>query len=187
MYIVIEGIDNAGKTTVMEKLHNKIDFIHLKEPGELKETIDFVKCMSFEPKGETLALLFAADRLMLKSFIIKYGHELIISDRSMYSSFVYQEDVDLDFNVEINKYMVSPDLVIYLDIPVEIAVKRGLDYTDIFEQKEYLEKIRESYQTILARFLEWKDIEFITVDATQSSEEVFNEVFNIIRRVVNET
>ena len=67
---------------------------------------------------------------------------VVISDRSFYSSFVYQEP--LEWVKELNKYAKVPDLVLLLDLDVKKSVDR-CDKKDKFENEAFLTEVKQKY------------------------------------------
>jgi len=149
-FIVFEGIDGSGKTTQAKLLAKRLNGTYTCEPtnGEIGELIRKIlsgkKC-----EKETLALLFAADRIEHVKKIeekVKEGH--VICDRYVYSSLVYQstQGIEESYILEINKHAKRPDVVILLDVDLEIAMKRMEHRSkEVFEKREFLKKIREKY------------------------------------------
>jgi dTMP kinase len=72
---------------------------------------------------------------------------IVISDRYIESSIVYQtaEGLDTYWIEEINKFIVEPDLTIYLDVDPEVALDRKKSVRDMFERVEFLKKVRRIY------------------------------------------
>jgi len=166
MYICLEGIDGSGKSTQIKYLkewlinlgHEVEDIV---EPTD-SEIGKLIRKILQDPNAESkntqkiLALLFAADRLQIKekkekiekiNKIGKIGKEeekskIIISDRSFYSSLVYQDPKD--WILTLNKFVKIPDLVLLLDIDVEIAISRCFT-NDTFENEKFLKNVREKY------------------------------------------
>ena len=154
MYIVLEGIDGAGKSTQIVALKT-----WLEDSGFEVETIVeptdsdigvLIRKILRNPNAtddniqKTLGLLFAADRLLLMDKIAKakYCNKIVISDRSFYSSLAYQ-----DFSnwiAEINKFAKKPDLVLLLDLDVDLAIGR-CSGEDEFEKKSFLANVKNSY------------------------------------------
>jgi len=146
-FIVFEGIDGCGKTTqaklIAEKLNAKFTF----EPtdGKIGKSIREILSGS-QCQKETLALLFAADRVEHVFNIeedLKKSH--VVSDRYVYSSIIYQisQGISKDFIYTINDYAKTPDLVVLLDVDLNEALKRMESREkEIFEkieiQKKYL-------------------------------------------------
>lgn len=146
MYIVLEGIDGAGKTTQINALKkwledSGIEVESIVEPTD-SDIGKLIREMLRKPNAtkeniqKTLGLLFAADRILLMDKIAneEYCNKIIISDRSFYSSLAYQEPSDWIY--EINKYAKRPDLVLLLDINVNLAIER-CSGEDEFEKKYF--------------------------------------------------
>ncbi|MEM2573189.1 MAG: dTMP kinase [Candidatus Jordarchaeales archaeon] len=155
--IVFEGIDGAGKTThakLLEEWLRKEGYVVslTKEPtdGEIGSLIrGHLRRKDFHPA--TLALLFAADRLEHTEKELKpriESGEIIISDRYVESSICYQaaDGVDAEWIESINKWALSADLTILLDVDVQTAMKRMKDKVkDRYEEWSFLERVRKIY------------------------------------------
>lgn len=137
----IEGIDGAGKTTLINNLtkalkKSGLQTLQTKEPGatELGKTI---RTLLTERKAPTClkaeCLLFAADRAQHFHDIVipalKKG-KIILSDRMSDSSLAYQgflKGLDLSMIKTINQWCMEstePDLVIYLQVDQDTALHR---------------------------------------------------------------
>ncbi|MCI6774644.1 MAG: dTMP kinase [Methanobrevibacter boviskoreani] len=154
MYIVFEGIDGAGKTTQIELLkdwlvNNGFQVETVVEPtdsdiGKLIRKLLQDENATSEYMQKTLGLLFAADRTLLMNDIESFQKEnkVVISDRSFYSSLVYQEPAD--WIEEINKFAKIPDMVILLDLDLKTSVSRT-EGKDEFENEEFLSSVKDKY------------------------------------------
>ncbi|WP_455646200.1 dTMP kinase [Methanosphaera sp.] len=184
MYIVLEGIDGAGKSTqtqllkewlisknyetkiIVEPTNSEIGQLIRKQLIKEESTNDINQQM--------LALLFAADRLTLKQEILdsKESEKIILSDRSFYSSICYQnnESIDSKWVANINTHTPQPDLTIILDLNEHDAIKR-CDKEEVFENITFLEKTRKNYLKLLET-----EENIIKIDATPSTEEVQEEI-----------
>ena len=190
-FIVIEGIDGAGKTTQLKQLHQWMEAhygcpVHTTgEPTNrpigrlLKEALQ----RRVELDGICHALLFAADRIdHVKSEIesnIKRGIP-VLCDRYFLSSFAYQwreMPGELDWIESINARAINPHLTLLIDASAEVCMERirqARADTELFEELETLRAIRENYLE-LARRRKVKDrIEII--DGARSPDEVQREV-----------
>ena len=135
-FLVIEGIDGAGKGTqvsllaeyLREKLRSRV--VETGEPTDkaigqlIREALK-----SSHPEGILLSLLFSADRQQHVSELIEPTLEKgasVVSERYVYSTLAYQwsEKIPLEWLCELNRYVTPPDLVIFLDIAPEDAVER---------------------------------------------------------------
>ncbi len=143
-YIVVEGLEGAGKTTAIKTIkrflteHN-VSFVTTREPGAtvVGENIrnilkdDTVKdCL--DPRTELL--LFYAARIELIDKIIKPAlarGDYVVSDRFELSSFAYQgggRQISPDIITSLSKFCVGdlePDLIIFLDISPKIGLERA--------------------------------------------------------------
>ena len=154
MYIVLEGIDGAGKSTQIKLLkewleNNGLSVETIVEPtdmevGKLIRKLLTRSDATSDTMQKTLGLLFAADRLILMDKIEQFEKDnvVVISDRSFYSSLSYQEPQE--WIKEINKYAKIPDLVLLLDLDVKKSVER-CDGTDEFENEEFLTGVKQNY------------------------------------------
>ena len=185
MYICLEGIDGSGKTTQIELIVKWLDECGLEvlrvfEPTDspagrlIRELLQNPNATS-DNFQKTLALLFAADRVMLMEKIIeeeKTGR-IVLSDRCFYSSMVYQNGTD--WIAEINKFAKKPDIVLLMDIDPETAISR-CEGKDSFEDMKFLSKIRK-------RYLELADKEdFIVVNANNGLNKVHDDIKRVIAR-----
>lgn len=154
MYICLEGVDGSGKSTQIQMLENWLSqlgypVLAIYEPTD-SAVGEIIRNMLRNPQAstpnfqKTLALLFAADRMLLMDKIQKAEEsgQIVISDRCFYSSLVYQDHKE--WISQINHYVQKPDMVILMDLEVETALKR-CEGKDHFENKVFLEKIRIRY------------------------------------------
>ena len=154
MYIVLEGIDGARKSTQIKMLKewlasNGLRVETIVEPTDLEVGKLIRKLLTrsdatSDTMQKTLGLLFAADRLILMDKIeqLEKDNIVVISDRSFYSSLSYQDPQD--WIKEINKFAKIPDLVLLLDLDVKKSVER-CDGTDEFENEEFLTGVKQNY------------------------------------------
>ena len=190
MYIVLEGIDGAGKSTQTELLNDWLTGKGYRTKKIVEPTTsDIGKVIRKEllnPEStndinqQRLTLLFAADRLTLKKEILDAKDSkdiIIISDRSFYSSICYQNNssVDKDWIYEVNLHTPRPDLTILLDLDEKEAITR-CDREEVFENIQFLEKTRKNYLDLL----EIED-NIVVVDAKDSLNDVQEKIRKIVR------
>lgn len=187
-FIVFEGIDGCGKTTQAKLIAEKLNANFTFEPTDgkigksIREILSGSKCQK-----ETLALLFAADRV---EHVLKIEEDLkkshVVSDRYVYSSIVYQmsQGIPKDFLYTINNYAKTPDLVVLLDVDLnEALIRMESREKEIFEKIEIQKKIKEGYYNLISseneRFM--PKYGYIIIDTTSKSiNEVFDEILNAI-------
>ena len=196
-YIAIEGIDGSGKTTIANLLYNELSkkynkIILMKEPydKDLSKKIKEIILKEHEKNldyGYLLALLFTADRSIKNIDLKKYLNDgyIIISDRSIYSSFSYQilyEGIDIEWLKCVSKYIIKPDITFVLDIDPKIAMERinsrGKSITS-YENIEFLKKVRENFLKLKEIFPEDN---IIYINGEEKSEDILNKILNIIER-----
>ncbi|MFN3384378.1 MAG: dTMP kinase [Archaeoglobaceae archaeon] len=183
--IAIEGIDGVGKTTIALHLRKFLsnlsyDCVVLKEPSE---SVYGEKIRSSEQRlsAEEELQLFILDReIDVKERILPAlrSGKIVIMDRYYYSNIAYQScrGIDAEKIREMNeKFAPKPDLVIILDVSVDVALQRIKNRKKLtaFEEKEYLEKVRQ-------RFLEIADDRTVIVNAGDELEKVKKKVEEVV-------
>lgn len=170
-FIVFEGIDGAGKGVQVAELAKKLQKDKYKlettrEPTHNRPIGKLLRKILYNSEtvsDEALALLFAADRTdHTKNKIAPALNSgaVVLSDRYVYSSYAYQsKGMDTEINLEwiktINKFMIKPDIVIFLDIPPEEGLNRlqtgqkRIQDDSYFEDLHKQEQIRSMYYKIL--------------------------------------
>jgi len=175
--ITVEGLDGAGKTTLVEALSRELRVDALREPGgvPMAERIrDLVKLHECDPRTE--ALLFAAARAELCAAVIEprlaKGDTLLV-DRFVDSSLAYQgggRELGIETVRALNAFAPRPDRTLLLRIEAETALqrigKRGEE--DRFEQREFLERVARAYDALAASEPE----RFVVIDASQPPDAV---------------
>ena len=123
VFIVIEGIDGCGKSTLVNLLASKLKF-HLltSPPHELSE----VRVL-FDMDDVAHKLFYAAANKIVSGKVGKFiatGNS-VICDRYWLSTKVYssvrKDDIDID---EVEKHLVRPDFTIYLYLDEAIRKER---------------------------------------------------------------
>jgi len=159
-FIVIEGLDGSGKSTVTKLLAERFKednqpcittFEPTKTPiGELIRQALTGK-QTFE--NETMALLFAADRYqhLQEEIVPALVHSNVICDRYYYSNMAYQGlcERSLERVLAYNQTMLKPHITFFLDVsPTEClrrVIARGVDIS-IYESLPELELRYERYK-----------------------------------------
>jgi dTMP kinase len=177
MYITIEGIDTAGKSTQIELLKKEFkDFLFIKEPGFTdfgKKIREIIFKDNISKKAELF--LFLADRAETIEIIKQNFNKTIISDRSVISGIAYAlEWFDFNMLVNLNKFAtdsIFPSKVIILQLDKETLKNRlSQKEHDNIEKRgiDYLLRIQENIINTCKRL----EIPYIIIDASKSIEEI---------------
>lgn len=185
-FIAIEGCDCSGKTTHIELLKKSHpEFVFTKAPGgsEIGKKIREYILSNNEARLpiETEAFLFCADRaLQVREVIIPAlrNKRVVISDRYVYSSLVYQYVPETKDGWRVRDAIVSsclgvyPTMTLYLDVDPTEALKRmstktdknRLDASDI----ETAKARRDAY---FQEFMNYSEHNIVILDTTNLSVE----------------
>jgi dTMP kinase len=165
-FIVFEGLDGAGTTTQSKLLNSKIaGSFFTKEPtdGKIGLLIREILQKKMNYTKETLALLFVADRyehLHGNQGIIQRSKdgEIIICDRYLFSSLAYQSlDIDFDRILELNHLFPIPEILFFINTPINECQKRihtRGENEELFEKFPLQEKILDNYQRAFSVYSE---------------------------------
>ena len=205
-FITFEGIDGSGKSTQLELLASFLlraaggaDVLTTREPGGT--SLGRALRKTFLETEETVAplaelLLFAADRAQHVEFLIKpalAAGKIVVSDRYADATIAYQgagrgfSEPTINQIIEIATGGLKPDLTLFFDLPVEIALGRIADRTEnggglknrMDEEKaEFYERARHAYLKIA----ETEPARFRIVDARGSTKTVHARVLEITER-----
>jgi dTMP kinase len=200
-FIVLEGIDGSGTSTQAELLKNYLisqqqKAVVTSEPsqgkiGQLLRELLVQKDLFDSPAkfDEQMAYLFAADRYYhlynnqdgVWKLINEQTH--VISTRYYFSSLAYNTKAPEDFNFvwSLNQKFPPPNLVIYIDISVELAIERISDRPckEIYETQSKLEKVKENFEHIFANY----DGQILRVDGSKSKEQIHQNIRNYLEKM----
>ncbi len=167
MFISLEGIDGAGKTSLKDHLVNylkDVKVICVREPGgtdiseKIRELLLDVKNAGILPKTE--ALLYATARSQLVEEVIRpalRAGNIVIADRYIDSTIAYQgfaRGLEVEFLQELNHLCTTglkPDLTLLLDLDPNLAKGRKAQGIPDRLEKEgtsFQQKVREGYLEI---------------------------------------
>lgn len=200
IFIVLEGPDGSGKSTMAKKIGDyyrdkgrEIEFT--REPGgtKISEKIRdlILDNNNTEMNYRTEALLYAAARAQLVSEKIKpwlNEGKIVISERYVYSSLVYQgigRGLGVDEVKKINDFAIAglkPDMVLLLDVNPKKGLNRKLniDGGDRLENEHvsFHMEVYEGYKKLIQYLPEIK-----VINAERTIDEIFNEIKEIINSI----
>ena len=186
-YLAFEGIDGSGKTTLINELSNKltesnVDFKIVREPGgsKLGEGIrELLLSHDYNVEPTSEALLMSASRAQLIQEIVKpaiNNGQLVITDRSAYSSVAYQgvgRDLGYQKIYELNDLAIDsfwPEKVILLDIDPKVSLSRQKVADRIGSGEiSFFNKVRDGYLKLAEDFSD----KFLVLNAEDSQQQNF--------------
>ncbi|MGD0718490.1 MAG: dTMP kinase [Thermoplasmata archaeon] len=185
-YIVIEGIDGTGKTELAARLvppllgrgHSISSF---REPTDKFLRSEFARISKLD--SFAAALCFTVDRALLRPLVeraLEMG-DIVVQDRSFYSTLAYQypglsaeawREVD---RIE-REIAIEPDLVLYLDAPVEVAMKRveSRGQRNAFEDEPYLVKVKRKFEQM------FQPPRWVRIDAGGTPDQTLQQATNAL-------
>ncbi len=206
LLIVIEGTDGSGKSTQLELLKKSIQaqsygvmVSEWKTSRLIANVIDDAKDRNLL-NATTYSLLYAADFAdRLENQIIpalKSGF-IVLLDRYYYTALA--RDVvrgqDIEWVKNLYDYAPEPDLVFYLDMPVDVLLKRiigttGLDFyesgrdvgfsTDFYKSFEiYQKKCLEQYNNMKSEY------NFKSIDGTLPIKDIHNIMNTEVQKILD--
>lgn len=196
-YIVIEGLEGAGKTTARDVIVETLrdlginELLFTREPGgtvlaeKLRSLVLDIKSVGDEvitDKAEVL--MFYAARVQLVDSVIKPAlaqGQWVIGDRHDLSTQAYQgggRGIDREMLATLRDAVLGdfrPNLTIYLDVTPEVGLKRARARGDLdrIEQESlnFFNRTRARYLELAAA-----DSSIRTIDATQPLEKVMSDI-----------
>lgn len=180
MFVVFEGIDGSGKSSVIARLKDHLESKGMKVKVTAEPTggaIGKFVASTDDLIPEAEALLFVADRALHTKEIQKWMDDgyVVLCDRYFASTLAYQSaaGMDLGWLKAINSnVIIRPDITILMDIDPEVSLKRvdARGEKSRFEKLDYLRKVREAYLSLA------KEFGFVIIDADRDRERVADDV-----------
>lgn len=176
-FVVFEGIDGSGKTTVAKRLALDLGGWFTAEPtdGRLGTMLRSGELGAIPPAAE--ALLFAADRAIHTAQISERlgSGQNVICDRYFGSTVAYQsaaaDRADWEWLCTMQKRaVIAPDAVVLLDIDPEISMERvgsRGEERSRFEKLDYQRRVRAAYLRLAEEY------GYIVIDASGTVEDVY--------------
>ncbi len=180
-FVAIEGIDGTGKTTLSKELGNTLsknfNVYVTREPSDTeagrKLRQSFINGR-LSPIEE--AKLFVEDRgLHVENEINPFtdAGQIVITDRYFFSNIAYQgaEGVSVEKLKEMNSRFPLPDMVLYIDLDIDIALERiksNRGVANLMETREGIKKVKTIYEQLS---IDYADI-FVRIDGSQSIDGV---------------
>ncbi|MBI2033322.1 MAG: dTMP kinase [Candidatus Levybacteria bacterium] len=207
VYIAFEGIDGSGKSTQLDRLKRSFEkagkkVITTSEPKRdfvVGKLIHEVLQAKIEMPPEALQYLYSADRAINHNTVVLPALEkgkVVLSHRSFWSVVPYgmHDKGIIDYKNDTSKALlmsqgllsmyhqfVAPDVTFFLDIPVEIAMKRlskMKKVKELYEKKERLKNIAEGYHWLIKQFPN----QFVILDGTQAEDVITQKILGELKK-----
>ncbi len=197
-FIVLEGIDGAGKTTQAELLEAHLrsmgrEVYRTAEPTPYPTGVRLREALGGKTKKSEceMAVMFVLDRIAHNlhptegiEAVLDSGTD-IICDRYYYSTLAYQgHSTDYEWVKSMNlscPEIRRPDICIYLDLTPEQSldrISRGRDSVEIYENEETLRRVRQAFFGV---FDDLKCTDNIAVvDAYKAPEEIAEKIASLV-------
>ncbi len=202
LFISVEGIEGAGKSTALEAVTESLlaagtKHILTREPGGTPFAEE-IRDLLLLPRQETVIsetelLLMYASRIQHVEELIKPNLEQgihVVSDRFNDATFAYQgggREINMSKIEQLDQWCLDgfkPDFTILLDLPVEIglerATKRGEKDRIEKEQLAFFDKVRSAYLALAAKHTQ----RFKVIDATQTPAAVKEKILDSINQLL---
>ncbi len=180
MLVIFEGLDNCGKTTLVQMI--KDYYLELGIDSEISKEFETnigreLKNMAKEGTLDPIlkAYLFATDRYIRMKNITQEDlkNKIMLFDRYVPSALAYRmaEGVDKNWVTNINSVFPKADIGFFIDITPNESVNRNINTKfNIKMAPEHLGKVRNAYLSIL------DENNLIYINGMQSFENIFSEV-----------
>ena len=196
MFIVFEGIDGSGKTTLSRLLvrflnSRGVKAVWTREPYA-EETKKLLTSGVLSPWGETFLLLADRNR-HVREFLkpkLEEGY-VVVSDRYYFSTLAYQgygKGLPLKTLKSLNPKVIEglePDLVFLLDMEPRRALERidkgRTSRVENFEEEKLLERVRRGY----LKLAKGKENVFI-LSAEKSPYELLGGILRVLEKELKE-
>ncbi|XP_006875296.1 PREDICTED: thymidylate kinase [Chrysochloris asiatica] len=183
--IVLEGVDRAGKSTQARKLvaalcaaGHRAELLRFPERStEIGKLLSSYLEKKSEVEDHSVHLLFSANRweqVPLMRNKLQQGITLVV-DRYAFSGVAFtaaKENFSLEWCKQPDVGLPRPDLVLFLQLQLVDAMRRGGFGQERYEDKAFQESALRCFQQLMQEpSLDWK-----TVDASRSIEDVHEEI-----------
>ena len=198
-FIALEGGEACGKSTQAHLLAERLGALHTRQPGgteigsEIRRLVLDTSTIGLDPRAETL--LMAADRAQHVAALIRLAlgaGRAVVTARYAGGTTVFQgfaPGLAVDANAlgrQRGPGGLWPDLVVFLDVPLEVAAQRLSGTADRMERAgdEFHRRVLEGFRAIAVADTE----SWVVVDGTGSVEEVAAHVHRaVVERLGIET
>jgi len=196
IFVVLEGGDGSGKSTQAARLVGRLreagrEVVATREPGatEVGASIRGLVLGGGGIDPRTEALLIAADRAEHVAEVIRPAlarGAVVVSDRYIPSSLAYQgvaRGLGVDEIARLSDWAtggLQPDVVVLLDVPPDVAVRRRAGPEDRMEREpaEFRAMVNKAYRDLGEEF------RWAVVDGTAHVDVVADRIWALVEPLV---
>jgi len=192
-FIVIEGMDGAGKDTQAELLNNYLN--NQNQPSKLgfaptktmtgkwtRELLSEKLDISEDYQDTMIGLVMNADRIW-QTFNNTDGIKKVLEDKH-YISVRYHYSAEV-FNPSylkfLNNVLIEPDYMFFIDLDPTISLERISsrgERKEVYETKSRLEKARQDYKSTIESSKQFSTTKIFILDGSKSIEEIHQEIIS---------
>lgn len=171
MFIVFEGIDGSGKSTIAERFASENNITYTREPTFTSARADSLNLTNLN--GAEAEIEFLIDRIQHQEFLKK--EKDVVCHRYVWGGLTYCRVFNNAlYNfiklIYTHKFFLKPDCYVYIDVDPIIAKKRG-----VLQNVEQLRKLKEAYKITKSHIEIGTRI--VTLNGSNPVEEVFKELY----------
>lgn len=187
LFIVVEGGDRSGKSTLARSLAAALGpntFL-----GSFPDrSTPIGQLINAHLKGgnhlspHAIHLLFSANRHEAADVLLQKirGGTNVVLDRYVPSGIAYSvaKGLDLEWCKAADQGLPRPDLILFVDLPAEVAAARAGYGEELFEKAEFQQKVMHAFAHLRKQkaFGHW-----ISIDGTQTQEQMFQAALSAVQ------
>ncbi|GAK64777.1 thymidylate kinase [Moesziomyces antarcticus] len=190
-FIVVEGLDRAGKSTQVERLAQHLNAKPIKFPERttaIGQMINSYLAQTSELDDQAIHLLFSANRWECVAAIHKTldAGESIVCDRYAFSGIAYSvsKGLSYDWCRHPDIGLPLPDLTLFLDLDAQTAAARGGYGEERYEKLEFQAKVREAFSRV-AQDVKAHGGRWVTIDAGKTLDQVTDDIQRAVQRATS--
>jgi len=177
LFLVIEGVDGAGKTTIAKRISTVIGGKYIKSPPE---PFAMIKQRVLETATPVARFTyFISSNVQISALAKRLLNEThVVSDRYIWSTLAYHAAIENISPIELKKMVMPlvrvikmPDYVIFLTVSREAQLQRLKGRLDdelqrsLLMSDQFQRRLRQAYRSVKSFF----DVKWIEIDTSRKS------------------